>query len=144
MATSVFVYGTLRPEQPNFMRYLSHEGAKLVQSDVYTWPEFVLASINDFFPAMVQPDEKNKEYVTAVVGDVFQVDSPTLRALDKLEGVPFHYQRQHITLANGMNVQAYIINPTRVPKDAPVIRHGDWVRYISEVRPHRGYAGVNR
>ena len=137
MATPIFTYGTLRPGQPNFVRYLAHEGAKLLHTNVYTWPEFVLASINDYFPGMVLADEQNKEFVTAVVGDVFVVDSPTLRALDRLEGVPFHYQRQAITLANGVEAQAYIINPTRIPKDAPIISHGDWVRYIQEAKPRK-------
>jgi gamma-glutamylcyclotransferase (GGCT)/AIG2-like uncharacterized protein YtfP len=131
MATEVFTYGTLRPGQPNFERYLAHEGAKVVASDVYTWPEFALVDLGGY-PGMVVPDEQNKEFVTAVIGDVFVVDSPTLMALDRLEGVPNHYQRRKVKLANGMEPYAYILNPARIYPNAPVIRHGDWVRHIAD------------
>lgn len=133
MATEVFVYGTLRPGEHNYVRYLAHEGAKLIAKEVYTWPEYGLVSLGGF-PAMVIPDEASKDTVTAVVGDVFVVDSPTLRALDRLEGVPTLYQRMRVKLANGMQPYAYIMDRNRVPNQAPVISHGDWCRYIKEKR----------
>jgi len=131
MSTEVFVYGTLRPAEPNFKRYLNHEGARLLAKDVYTWPEYALVSLGGF-PGMVVPDEKNQDAMTAVVGDVFEVDSPTLMALDRLEGVPRLYQRRKITLANGMQPHAYILNAEHVPADAAVIKHGDWVRFYHD------------
>jgi gamma-glutamylcyclotransferase (GGCT)/AIG2-like uncharacterized protein YtfP len=131
MATQIFVYGTLREGQPNYRRFLGHEGAQLVVRDVYTWPEFGLVSIADRYPGMYLPDEKLPE-TAAIMGDIYTVDSPTLMALDRLEGVPMHYQRKRIRLANGMEAQAYIINPQRIPDGAPVIASGDWVRYIRE------------
>jgi gamma-glutamylcyclotransferase (GGCT)/AIG2-like uncharacterized protein YtfP len=134
MATEIFVYGTLRPTEPNFKRYLGHEGARLIAKDVYTWPEYALVSLGGF-PGMVIPDEANQDAVTTVIGDVFEVDSPTLMALDRLEGVPRFYQRYRVRLANGMEPQAYILNPEHVPANAPVIKHGDWIRYYHDKKP---------
>lgn len=131
MATDVFVYGTLRSGEPNWQRYLDHEGAALVSAVEHTWPEFGFVSLGGF-PAMLTDFEGEK---VSVLGEIYTADSPTLRALDRLEGHPSFYLRKKIKLASGRIASAYTISAKRFQKsEYPVISHGDWIRYAHGAR----------
>jgi len=71
----VFVYGTLLSGEPNH-RLLAD--AELVGA-ARTEPDFDLVSLGAF-PAMIAGG------ATAIAGEVYEVDRPTLDALDRLEG----------------------------------------------------------
>lgn len=131
MATDVFVYGTLRSGEHNWQRYLDHEGAQLVSANEHTWPEFGFVSLGGY-PALLTDFEGEK---VSVLGEVYTVDSPTLRALDRLEGHPSFYLRKKIKLASGRIVSAYTMSAKRLGAGSyPVIAHGDWVRYVRGAR----------
>src|SRR5690348_9092312 len=126
MATDVFVYGTLRSGEPNWMRYLNHEGAKLVSAAEHTWPEFGFVSLGGY-PALLTDFDGEK---VSVLGEVYTVDAPTLRALDQLEGHPSFYLRKKIKLASGRIASTYTMSAKRIEASKlPIISHGDWVRY---------------
>lgn len=131
MATDVFVYGTLRSGEGNWKRYLNHEGAVLRSSDEHTWPEFGFVSLGGY-PALLTDFEGEP---VSVLGEVYTVDAPTLRALDRLEGHPSFYLRRKIKLASGMIASAYTMSAKRLSKgDFQVIPHGDWLRFVQGAR----------
>ena len=84
--TLVMVYGTLRQGQPNHPLL---EGAELL-GEATTRPEFRMLS-NGWFPYV-----QRAEQGYPIHGEVYAVDATTLACLDRLEGVPHHYQREKI------------------------------------------------
>jgi gamma-glutamylaminecyclotransferase len=120
--TPIFVYGTLRPGQPNH-RLL---GRSEWLGTFRTTPRFTLADLGAF-PAMIDGGD------TSVIGDLFAVDRETLRALDYLEGHPRFYRRQAIPLENGQMAQAYLL-PADQATGRPRIAGGDWVEHRTRTR----------
>ena len=120
----IFVYGTLRRGEPNYRRYLAHEGAKFV-TEAHTWPEFDLITLGGY-PGMLPQGS------VSVMGEVFDVDENTLSAMDRLEGHPNFYHRTPIRLANGMDVEAYLLPRKRDFVKREHIPHGDWIKYVRE------------
>jgi len=112
--TRVFVYGTLLAGEPNH-RLLAN--AELVGAAV-TKPVFALADLG-FFPAMVEGGD------SAVRGEVYEVDSPTLARLDVLEGHPRFYKRRQVVLADGTTAETYVLSPEQAA-GRPTISSGDW------------------
>lgn len=112
--TRVFVYGTLLAGEPNH-RLL--EAASFVGPAV-TPPVFSLVDLGPF-PALVEGG------AGAVVGEVYEVDRPTLARLDQLEGHPRFYKRQRIALDDGSHVETYVLSPEQVA-GRPVIGSGNW------------------
>lgn len=110
----VFVYGTLLAGEPNH-RVLG--GAKLV-ADARTEPAFELRDLGPF-PGLVRGGQH------AVLGEVYEVDAPTLAALDRLEGHPRFYRRARIALEDGAIVETYLLTPEQV-EGRPVIASGNW------------------
>lgn len=116
----VFVYGTLLSGEPNH-RLLAH--ASLV-GEARTQPVFDLVTLGPF-PAMIPGG------ATAVCGEVYEVDRPTLEALDRLEGHPRFYRRRAVRLDDGGEVLAYLLTPDQV-RGRPRIESGDWRRATKE------------
>jgi len=112
----VFVYGTLLSGEPNH-RLLAD--AELVGA-ARTEPDFDLVSLGAF-PAMIAGG------ATAIAGEVYEVDRPTLDALDRLEGHPRFYRRRAVRLDDGGEVLAYLLTPDQV-RGRPRITSGDWRR----------------
>jgi gamma-glutamylcyclotransferase (GGCT)/AIG2-like uncharacterized protein YtfP len=116
----VFVYGTL-------MRGGHHhdvlQGARFVGENV-TVPEFDLVFI-DYYPALLRGGS------TAVVGEVFEVDAATLQRLDALEEVPDYYLREPVKLADGSEVDCYVMPRARAVNATP-IPSGDFRLHISK------------
>ena len=92
-AYPVMVYGTLLAGEGN-ARLLSGEGAALL-GDCTTVAPHVL-DISGAFPYMHRDPTGG-----AVVGELYRVDRSTLVALDALEGVPYHYTRERVTVRLG-------------------------------------------
>ena len=112
--TYVFVYGTLLAGEPNH-RFLV--GARLVAA-ARTKPAFELRDLGAF-PGLVRGGAH------AVAGEVYEVDEPTLAALDRLEGHPRFYRRSRIALEGGATVETYLLAPEQV-EGLPVIDSGSW------------------
>ena len=109
----VFTYGTLMTGQPNHRLLV---GARRIGT-ARTEPRYDLLDLGAF-PGMAMGG------ATAVMGEVYEVDRPTLAALDRLEGHPRFYIRRRIRLESGEEVAAYIF--PRRPQDCPAIPSGDW------------------
>jgi gamma-glutamylaminecyclotransferase len=110
----VFVYGTLLAQEANHgllqrARFLG---------PAHTLPAFDLHDLGAF-PAIVAGG------TTAILGEVYQVDAPTLAALDDLEEHPRYYQRTRITLADGRQAWTYILDRAHV-SNCPIIASGSW------------------
>lgn len=118
--TRVFVYGTLLAGEGNH-RLLRR--ARFV-STAKTPPAFELRDLG-YYPGMVLGG------AYAVVGEIYEVDAPTLAELDRLEGHPSFYQRTSITLEDGENVESYLLTPEKVRRQ-PIIASGSWRAYRKE------------
>lgn len=116
----VFVYGTLLRGQPNHR--LLH-GARFVSRD-QTKARFDLVDLGGF-PAMMDGGK------SAVVGEIYAVNSPTLAMLDRLEGHPHFYRREPICLTSGRRAETYVLKTQRV-NGQPRIPSGDWRRHRKE------------
>jgi gamma-glutamylcyclotransferase (GGCT)/AIG2-like uncharacterized protein YtfP len=110
----IFVYGTLMRDEINH-RLLAT--ARFV-AEAHTEPCFELFDLGHF-PAMSTGGQ------TVVRGEVYAVDDQTLVRLDRLEGHPDFYQRMPIRLADGQEVQTYLMNDARA-RQRPAILSGDW------------------
>ena len=117
----VFVYGTLMRDEINH-RLLAT--ARFV-AEAHTEPGFELFDLGHF-PAMSAGGQ------TVVHGEIYAVDDQTLVRLDRLEGHPEFYQRTPIRLADGQEVQTYLMGDAKMRR-RPEISSGDW-------RAHRAQA----
>ena len=112
--TRVFVYGTLLSGEPNHPLLAA---AELI-GEARTEPTFDLVSLGTF-PAMVSGGR------TAIVGEIYWIDSATLAALDRLEGHPSFYRRRPVRLDDGEEVLTYLLTPGQA-RGRPRITSGDW------------------
>lgn len=110
----VFVYGTLLAGEANHWLLAR---ARFV-GEARTEPAFALYDLGAF-PGLVPGGTH------AVVGEVYEVDGPTLAALDQLEGHPHFYTRSPVTLEDGTVVETYLLAPEQVA-GRPIIASGSW------------------
>lgn len=112
MKQLVFVYGTLRRGESNqhMLRRADCLGTHKTE------PVYTMFNLG-FFPAIVPGG------ATAIVGEVFAVDTATLAMLDSFEECPEEYIRDQVTTPFG---EAWIYVYRHIPKDAAVIPSGDW------------------
>ncbi|NNC15185.1 gamma-glutamylcyclotransferase [Corallococcus exiguus] len=118
--TRVFVYGTLLEGEPNHR--MLHCARLVVPAQ--TLPHFTLYDCGPF-PALASAGHHT------VGGEVYEVDAPTLAALDRLEGHPHFYQRSPITLDGGARVEAYLFPAARLV-GRPTIESGNWRAHLKE------------
>jgi gamma-glutamylaminecyclotransferase len=118
----IFTYGTLMRDEINH-RLLAT--ARFV-AEAHTEPCFELFDLGHF-PAMSAGGQ------TVVRGEVYAVDDQTLVRLDRLEGHPTLYQRTPLRLADGQEVQTYLMNDARMRR-RPVIASGDWRAHRAQAR----------
>lgn len=115
MTHRLFVYGTLMRGEPNHGLLQDSE----LIGHYETAPTFHLVSLGAY-PALLPHG------LTAVAGEVYQVPSATVAALDAFEGHPTLYLRQDIALADGSTAEAYVlVDP---PAVATPIAGGAWRR----------------
>lgn len=112
----IFVYGTLRRGEPN-APYLERA---VPIAPARTAPRFTLLDAGAY-PAATDHGQ------TALVGDVYGVDTETFAALDSLEGYPVFYSRRVITTTAG-DAWIYLWVAAR-NRHWPVIESGDWPAY---------------
>jgi gamma-glutamylaminecyclotransferase len=109
---SVFVYGTLKSPYWNH-RLIEHGGGKFLGVGM-TKEKFLL--FDGGIPYVINPPDptvrlKLGRYFGQIKGEVYQVDDPTLAALDRLEGHPNGYRRESTRcklLTDEGKVRAYI------------------------------------
>lgn len=87
-------------------------------AEAQTQPAFSLYHLGGF-PGLVPGGSR------AVVGEVYEVDEPTLAELDRLEEHPDFYRRTRIVLASGITAETYLLRPEQVA-GRPVIASGSW------------------
>ena len=114
----IFVYGSLRKGQLNAKYLEKAEFLGLTQTDS-CWSLYDLGA----FPAAVQKGS------TAIIGEVYAIDSATLTALDRLELCPDYFQRKQIETMYG-NAWIYYLNDTEAGHKQ--INVGDWPSYSKE------------
>jgi len=85
----VFTYGTLKR---GFGNHRLLEGARFI-SLAMTWLPFHVVDVG--FPIAFKRGPKRKP----VIGEVYEVTDAQLARLDRLEGVPTHYQRERVRIA---------------------------------------------
>ena len=113
----VFVYGTLLTGEPN-----AHwaKGAKRESASA-------LGTLYDphyGFPAF------SPLGTTVVKGEMLTVDDEGLASMDRLEGCPRLYRRERIEISiAGGNATAWVYIMNRLPRNAMVIKGGDWKAY---------------
>ena len=90
--TRVFVYGTLKAGHGNHDYYLSGEGVKFL-GRCYIRGDYAMYT-NGAFPMVTKGDNLQADF--PIVGEVFEIDEPTLHALDGLEGHPEWYCREKV------------------------------------------------
>ncbi|MBN1965479.1 MAG: gamma-glutamylcyclotransferase, partial [Anaerolineae bacterium] len=134
-ALPLFVYGTLRPGQPNYAAYLRghtrhEEAARLEGINLYTLFNYPLAVRGE----------------RVLIGDVLTLDPrlycDLLAEIDALEGYDpaesdrlFTREVCTVTTESGQVVRAwfYLGNPAYLDQlDHTLIEHGDWVRFHEE------------
>jgi gamma-glutamylcyclotransferase (GGCT)/AIG2-like uncharacterized protein YtfP len=113
--TLLFVYGTLMSGEAN-AAFL--EGCRFL-GPATTEPRYQLLDLGEC-PAMIQGG------VTAVAGELYEVDGETIADLDALEGEPYQYHRQAVRLAGGQEAQSFLL--PAVPPEGTPIPSGDWRR----------------
>lgn len=108
----VFVYGTLRrgESHAHMMAGASYLGPHITE------PRYTLCDLGEY-PAAVSWG------VTALRGEVYDVDDSLLRRLDEYEEFPSVYHRRLIPTAYG-GTWIYLI--ITLPAMSCVIGHGDW------------------
>ncbi|UTV27462.1 gamma-glutamylcyclotransferase family protein [Photobacterium atrarenae] len=109
----VFVYGTLRAGQSNHR--LLRQALLLGRCQLPCG--YLLYDFGGYPGAVRQPAG------SALVGEVYEVDSVTFAALDVLEEYPAVYTREQIETDFGL---AWIYLYVRSVAGLPVIAHGDW------------------
>ena len=115
---TVFVYGSLRKTFGNH---------RLIQESKYlgehtTEPEYTMISYGGF-PAVIKTGD------TPIKGEVYEVDEPTFRSLDRLEGFPHFYDRQKIKTPYGW---AWIYQQYDLDDRMTVVESGDWREWMEE------------
>lgn len=111
----LFVYGTLMRGEPN----ARHLQRAVFVGAARTAPGYTLALVGPY-PALLPGGS------TAVSGEVYDVDEPTLRALDLFEGDG--YRRGAVTLAGHDGpAEAYFLVGA-AGDGAPILAGGDWRR----------------
>jgi gamma-glutamylaminecyclotransferase len=122
MKYKIFVYGTLLSGQFRNHHFL---GKSNFLGPAKTLPIFDLRFLGNF-PGLVMNGD------TVVHGEVYEIDSKTLAAMDKMEGHPHNYRRTMIRVevedSSIMIVDAYVLSPDldKNTRGFPIITSGDW------------------
>ena len=151
--TLVFVYGTLKRGLPNYSRYLSiaeARGGAVFIGEAVTRDRLnlVVRPSGTFPPVLMKPRQAahlNKS--CQVSGEVFEVDAPTLEALDILEGIRSgtYYYRDTLVVdfkgkqRNSCSCQVYLF-----PASNELIEQTNYSSYDAEAQSYYQPRGLNQ
>lgn len=107
----VFVYGTLKRGHSN---HLLLSTSNFVKESVTKGEMRSLGG----FPAIHLNSNRT------IHGEIYEVDDTVLERLDRLEGVPYFYQRNKVETPDGP-VWVYTIDEAEI-RDLPLIKDGIW------------------
>lgn len=128
--TLVFVYGSLMLGEENHAVLRS---ARWV-GPASTEPSYTLSDLGEY-PAIIEGGR------SSVVGELYEVDEPTLRALDELEDHPELYRRVPLMLTRGHGAQGYVLRK-RAAGRYPTIASGDWREHRRRIALAEGRAAL--
>jgi len=112
----VMVYGSLKKNFHN--HHLLHTSELLGEQK--TAEEYTMYGLGGF-PAIKEGGS------TSICGEVYKVDDPTFKRLDRLEGYPHFYNRKEIETSYG-TAWIYYIKDADSLKSNKVIESGIWER----------------
>ena len=128
----VFVYGSLMRGMHNHSLLRT---ARFVRT-ARTLPLFVMYDRGGFPAVCHAPSDPP---AAAVHGEVYAIDGPTLAALDRLEGHPWNYERQSVTLDDGRAAWMYVfVREDAIRDDARPVPDCNWRRYVNRTMPGPG------
>ena len=127
--TIVAVYGSLRQGLGNH-RLLDNEGVEFLGRGE-TVSKASMVSMGSF-PAITQPSSEGGDY--PIVVEVYAVDEPTFKNLDRLGGYPNFYNREEVQVVMSekriVNANIYFIS--EVTDGRHTLEHGDWMLHLRE------------
>lgn len=125
---SLFVYGSLRPGQPNNYRLAinsTHKGTFKTQDKYY-----MIGLKSGAYPYVTDEDLDSFQDPTQITGDLYEVDSGTITWLDMLEA---HYERKTVILDNGLEAQMYILLDPTIKAEIRKHFNRGWTRRFKAV-----------
>lgn len=145
---TVFVYGTLRRGQGNHRLLADAEFiADAYVTHTHPGVRAIMVSLG-YFPGVVGVQETEltdiQQLASPVRGELYNVNTQTMRALDRLEGYPDFYNRRVVTatrLDTGglLNAWMYVLPYEYAHNRTPLLA-GDWVQYRNHL--NRDQEGV--
>ena len=121
----LFIYGTLLPGERDHALLAS---AELIGQAV-TEPLYQLVELNVY--AALIPDGR-----VAVHGELYAVDLETRRRIDVSRQVPILFQRAPLRLADGSDVETYLMTADQV-RGKRRLAHGDWRKRFAPTTERR-------
>ena len=123
----IFVYGTLKRGFGNYHHLLMRDDVNFVK-EAETFPNFTMFNLWGF-PGIIRGGK------TAIKGEVFEVPDELIKSLDRLEGHPTFYRRQPEVLADGSQVELYVLaKPTRYA-GYDEVESGEWHKSSNQFSP---------
>ena len=111
----LFVYGTLKRDKKN--HYALANAHYLNES--CTSPDYLLVDLGPY-PGMVEKPQEG----FSVQGELFEIPYSLLLELDKIEGSPYLFNLELITLADGSKAFAYLYKQSITGKK--ILSEGMW------------------
>lgn len=120
--SKIFVYGTLKEGFGNHTWYLKNKATKLGEHT--TEAKHTMVSLGGF------PGVLYGKGITAIKGEVYEVDEATSKAIDGLEGYPTFYDKVIINTPYG-DATMYVLSKAYLSRgfmQMPIIETGDWAQ----------------
>jgi len=122
----LFVYGTFLKGEPDHGLL---EGADLLGT-ARSVPRYKLVESGPL-AGLIEPGD------TAVVGEIYEVDQPTLARCDLKREHPRLFQRKRVMLDDGGEAEAYLLSVEQA-RGLRRVRGGDWRNRFRKPRPEPG------
>ena len=134
----LFVYGTLMRGEANHHVLGARAGAQPL-AEARTAPRYRLVDLGEY-PVLLHGG------TVSVRGELYDIEPPALRRLDRFEGHPTLFCRQEVELENGGLAEAYLAGPAVPLAGAVALPQGDWRARasISASAPHGSRRRVRR